>query len=60
MIDNDLQMMKVSKKSIGLTVNSGSSKDCNNKKTIGGIKLRYISPKERERLRIPSYEYILP
>lgn len=52
--------MKKSNMSSSISVKLGNASDSLKKTIQKGIKLKAISPAERERLRIPSYEYILP
>ncbi len=52
--------MKKSDISSGIAVKLGSHVDGFKSAISKGIKLQEISPADRARLRIPTYEYILP
>ena len=52
--------MKKSNISSGISFKLDKASDSFKKTIQKGIKLQAISSAERERLRIPSYEYILP
>ncbi|MBD5263252.1 MAG: hypothetical protein HDS39_04175 [Bacteroides sp.] len=52
--------MKKSNMSSSISVKLGKGSDSLKNAIQKGIKLQAISSSERERLRIPSYEYILP
>ena len=52
--------MKKSNMSSSISVKLDKASDSFKKTIQKGIKLQAVSPAERESLRIPSYEYILP